>query len=78
MGAVAAAGRATLRRCCCSVQWACLYTSAFVCTRHVPEAWAPGAFDFVGASHQIMHVLVTAEYVLEWAFMVHVMQLSSE
>jgi adiponectin receptor len=24
----------------------------------IPERWYPGAFDVVGASHQIMHVLV--------------------
>ena len=47
---------------------ACLGLSAYVCTQHVPERWHPGAFDLLGQSHQIMHVLVVAEYVLEFLF----------
>ena len=45
----------------------CLWTSALLCATHVPERWFPGRFDVFG-SHAIMHVLVTVEYVLEWAF----------
>lgn len=47
---------------------ACLGLSAYVCTQHVPERWHPGRFDLLGQSHQIMHVLVVAEYVLEFLF----------
>lgn len=45
----------------------CLWTSALVCATHIPERWSPGRFDVFG-SHAIMHVLVTVEYILEWAF----------
>ena len=45
----------------------CLWASALVCAAHIPERWGPGCFDVFG-SHAIMHVLVTVEYVLEWAF----------
>ena len=45
----------------------CLWTSALVCATHIPERWYPGRWDVFG-SHAIMHVLVTVEYVLEWAF----------
>jgi hypothetical protein len=46
---------------------ACLGGSAFICSQHIPEKWAPGLFDLFG-SHAIMHVLVTLEYFLEWLF----------
>ena len=45
----------------------CLWTSALVCATHIPERWSPERFDVFG-SHAIMHVLVTVEYILEWAF----------
>lgn len=44
-----------------------LALSAYVCSQHIPEKWAPGRFDLFG-SHAIMHVLVTIEYLLEWLF----------
>ena len=34
------------------------FSGAAVYAARVPERWAPGRFDVVGASHQIMHVLV--------------------
>lgn len=34
-----------------------------------PERWAPGRFDLVGSSHQVMHTAVVLEYCVEWAFL---------
>lgn len=48
----------------------CLGTSAVICSLHIPERWNPGHFDIFG-SHAIMHILVTVEYCLEWAFIRH-------
>ena len=49
---------------------ACLLASAIVCREHFPERWLPGTFDYFG-SHAIMHILVFAEYLMEWAFIHH-------
>lgn len=39
---------------------ALLYVAAWFYSRHLPERWRPGAYDYVGNSHQIMHSLVLA------------------
>jgi adiponectin receptor len=36
----------------------CYLLGAFVYVFQIPERWAPGKFDYIGASHQIWHVLV--------------------
>jgi hypothetical protein len=51
----------------------CLFSSAFVCTRNIPEKWKPGAFDIVH-SHVLMHVLVYLEYYFEYLFIWHHME----
>lgn len=33
---------------------------------HYPERWAPGRFDLVGNSHQLMHVLAMLAHYTEW------------
>ena len=33
-------------------------TGAAIYGARVPERWAPGKFDVVGSSHQIMHIMV--------------------
>jgi predicted membrane channel-forming protein YqfA (hemolysin III family) len=34
----------------------------------LPEKLAPGAFDLIGASHQLMHVAMWAAHVLQYLF----------
>ncbi|KAK9802032.1 hypothetical protein WJX73_003656 [Symbiochloris irregularis] len=36
-----------------------------------PERWAPGRFDLLGNSHQVMHLSVVVEYCVEWLFVFH-------
>lgn len=40
-------------------------------SKHVPEKWAPGQFDYFFNSHQIMHVMALLAHLLEWAFVHH-------
>eukprot|EP00188_Purpureofilum_apyrenoidigerum_P001791 Plantae.Rhodophyta-Purpureofilum_apyrenoidigerum.ctg20262.p1 GENE.Plantae.Rhodophyta-Purpureofilum_apyrenoidigerum.ctg20262~~Plantae.Rhodophyta-Purpureofilum_apyrenoidigerum.ctg20262.p1 ORF type:complete len:290 (+),score=35.49 Plantae.Rhodophyta-Purpureofilum_apyrenoidigerum.ctg20262:76-945(+) len=37
-------------------------------SKHLPEKWAPGRFDYFGNSHQIMHIMALFAHVLEMAF----------
>ncbi|NWV30056.1 MPRGB protein, partial [Origma solitaria] len=34
----------------------CAFLTCFIFTSHLPESLAPGAFDFIGHSHQVFHV----------------------
>ena len=34
------------------------FTGAATYAARIPERWCPGRYDILGASHQIMHVLV--------------------
>ena len=34
------------------------FTGACIYASRVPERWLPGVFDIVGASHQLMHLMV--------------------
>ena len=54
---------------------ASLVVAARAYALHLPERWAPGRFDHVGNSHQIMHVLVVVQYGLEWLFILHLASL---
>ena len=55
----------------CGAMLGALWVAAWSYAQHLPERWAPGCFDHVGNSHQIMHVLVVVEYALEWLFLIH-------
>eukprot|EP00183_Erythrolobus_madagascarensis_P002831 CAMPEP_0185850006 /NCGR_PEP_ID=MMETSP1354-20130828/4303_1 /TAXON_ID=708628 /ORGANISM="Erythrolobus madagascarensis, Strain CCMP3276" /LENGTH=118 /DNA_ID=CAMNT_0028550625 /DNA_START=305 /DNA_END=661 /DNA_ORIENTATION=+ len=48
-----------------------LLTAAFLYANHIPEKYAPGAFDLIGCSHNIMHALAFAAHASEWAFLHH-------
>ncbi len=37
--------------------------------QHYPERWAPGRFDLVGNSHQLMHLLAMLAHYCEWRFL---------
>lgn len=39
-----------------------------------PERWFPGKFDYVGSGHQIMHVMVVLEYMLQFRLMYYLAQ----
>mmetsp|Transcript_13001 Transcript_13001/g.26368 ORF Transcript_13001/g.26368 Transcript_13001/m.26368 type:complete len:297 (-) Transcript_13001:658-1548(-) len=56
---------------CAASAGTCLVLGGIVYGLHLPERWAPGRFDLVGNSHQIMHVLAYTAHYFEWLFALH-------
>lgn len=61
--------------------WAALLSlavGASLYVANVPERWAPGCFDHVGQSHQLMHLCIIAAHVTEFMFVRRLVLMASK
>lgn len=63
------AGRLTAATILAVATFMVMQTGGQVSAAEIPERLAPGVFDLIGATHQLMHVAMWAAHVLQYLFL---------
>lgn len=56
------------------VMGACYLVGAAIYVTQVPERWWPGAFDFIGSSHQLWHLSIFAAVLVHYVGLMHMFE----
>lgn len=56
------------------VMGACYLIGAAIYVTQVPERWWPGAFDFIGSSHQLWHLSIFAAVLVHYVGLMHMFE----